>query len=118
MASTTYRFDVMHSARGGGVQSDWIIPPPDLNRNRPLFSLAFPSPFLDGRGTYPDLDMRVSSRAFKISPSFPSKLYMPIIPRTSYISGILKHWCFAVIAGDRNDSTINEFLDSGTVRPS
>jgi hypothetical protein len=34
------------------VQSDWVIPLRDLNRIRPLFSLAFPSLFPDGNGGF------------------------------------------------------------------
>jgi hypothetical protein len=46
------RSDLLHSTRGGEVQSDWVIPLRDLNRIRPLFSLAFPSLFPDGKGGF------------------------------------------------------------------
>lgn len=51
MSSATHRFDVMHETRPG-AQSEWIIPLRDLNRTRPLFSLAFPSLFPDGKGEF------------------------------------------------------------------
>lgn len=51
MSSSAHHFDVMHETRPG-AQSDWIIPLRDLNRSRPLFSLAFPSLFPDGRGEF------------------------------------------------------------------
>jgi hypothetical protein len=42
----------VHSTRGGKVQSDRVIQLRDLNRIRPLFSLAFPSLFPDGKGEF------------------------------------------------------------------